>query len=324
LKTFLHRLAATLILLPATLLCGAQQSKKRDTKGAWVFAYFKEPANQGIYLALSRDGLHYTPLNDGEPWLKPSEPEELMRDIYITRTPGGHGFRAVWTWGWHGNSMGTSESKDLMTWSPQRQIAIMGSFPDVQNTWAPETYWDAAQQQWLVLWSSSFKPAADGTPGEGLRLWSAHTKDFVTFTKPEKFFDRGFPVIDATLFQREQNGKHDVVMVLKDQTQQPLRYNERWTSGPNIEGPWGELSDTINEPWSEGPSVLQLGNRTVIFYDHYRAPNIRYEAIATTDWQHWTDITGEISLPEQCKHGSFFRVTEAEAKRLLARRDMAH
>ena len=73
--------------------------------GAIVFAYFKEPGNQGIYFALSQDGYTFKPLNDGQPWLKPSKPGEIMRDIFITGDPAG-GFRAVWTWGWRGTSLG--------------------------------------------------------------------------------------------------------------------------------------------------------------------------------------------------------------------------
>ena len=163
--------------------------------GAYVFAYFKEPGTQGIYLALSRDGYTFTPLNDGQPWVRPEHPEELMRDVFITRTPEGDGFRMVWTWGWRGNSLGTASSKDLMTWSPQEEVPIMKDFPTVRQVWAPETYWDARAKEWLVIWSSSFSDKP-----EGLRIWSARTKDFKTFSKPTMFFDRGFPVIDATMF----------------------------------------------------------------------------------------------------------------------------
>src|SRR5258708_2310527 len=84
--------------------------------GAIVFAYFKEPGNQGIYLALRRGGYTFTPLNDGQPWLKPSKAGEIMRDIFVTRDPAGQGFRAVWTWGWHGTSLGTASSADLLSW----------------------------------------------------------------------------------------------------------------------------------------------------------------------------------------------------------------
>jgi hypothetical protein len=282
----------------------------------YVFAYFKEPGSQGIYLALSRDGYTFTPLNDGQPWLKTEVPGELMRDVFLTQTPDGKGYRMVWTWAWHGNAIGTADSPDLFAWSPQRRIEIMKDYPTVQNTWAPETYWDTQKKQWLVLWSSSFN-APDG----GLRLWAARTTDFLTFTKPEKFFDRGFPVIDATMFHRELGGKKDVVMVLKDQSIDPLRYNERWVAGPSVEGPWGAVSGPIDESWSEGPSVIQEGKIWIVYYDHYRAPRARYEGVATTDWVHWTSVNNRMHFPKYAKHGSFFRVTEAEAQRLLARHD---
>ncbi len=304
-------------MLSLAITAAAQQPSPTDPV---VFAYFKEPGTQGIYLALSRDGYTYTPLNDGQPWLKPTEPGEIFRDVFITRAPDGAGFRMVWTWAWRGNSIGISSSPDLMTWSPQQKIDIMHDFSTVQNTWAPETYWDEAKKDWLILWSSSFG-ASENSPAEGLRIWSAHTPDWQTFSRPQKFFDRGMPTIDATMFHRTLNGKHDVVMVLKDQTADPLRYAERWVSGPTVEGPWSDLSGLINESWSEGPSVLQVGDKSVVFYDHYRQPRASFEAVETSDWIHWTGANDKIHLPEASKHGSFFRVTEAEAQRLLSRHD---
>jgi len=107
-----------------------------------VFAYFKEPASQGIYLALSRDGYNFEPLNNGQPWIKPEHAGELMRDVFITRNPDGDGFRMVWTWNWRGDSLGYATSKDLVTWSEQPEIPIMRDFPAVNNVWAPELYWD--------------------------------------------------------------------------------------------------------------------------------------------------------------------------------------
>jgi hypothetical protein len=142
-------------------------------------------------------------------------------------------------------------------------------------------------------------------------------EDFSTFSKPEKFYDPGFVVIDATMFRRER----DWVLVLKDQTIDPLRYQVRWAAGPGIEGPWEPLSGPITESWSEGPSVVKVGEKYVVYYDHYRPPQARYEGVETTDWVHWTSVNDTMHFPEAAKHGSFFRVTEAEAERLLGRHD---
>ncbi len=310
---------ALLLILPAML--GATQTAAShaspDSHGAWLFIYFKEPGNQGIYFALSRDGLHYTPLNDGQPWVTPSQPGELMRDVFLTRGPDGQ-FQMVWTWNWRGNSLGHASSPDLLTWSEQKEIPIMADFPATNNVWAPETYWDARKSQWLLIWSSSMKDSTDGH-----RIWYSLTPDFATFSKPAIFFDPGYVTIDATIFHAPtthgSNGPYR--LIFKQQTYDPLTFQERVATGPTLEGPWSNISGPINESWSEGPSGIQLDNRFVVFYDHYRPPRSRYEAVTTTDWIHWKDITAETSLPPFSKHGSFLHINNEEAARLLARHD---
>ena len=280
-----------------------------STRGqkAWLFAYFKEPANQGIYLALSRDGYHFTPLNNGQPWIKPEQPGEIMRDVFLTRGPD-HKFHMVWTWGWHGNSLGYAESDDLIHWSAQREVPIMQDYTDTRNVWAPEIYWDAKQQKWLVIWSSSMNSSDAGN-----RIYASFTRDFTTFSRPQIFFDPGYVVIDATIF----HWKKTYYLVFKDQTPDPLRYQVRFATGPTLEGPWNEIHPPLTESWSEGPSVVHVGDKFIVYYDHYRAP-ARYEAVQSTDWKHWESINDRISLPGHCKHGSFMEITPEEATRLEA------
>ncbi|MFT4114418.1 hypothetical protein, partial [Silvibacterium sp.] len=213
-----------------------------------------------------------------------------------------------------------ASSDDLVRWQPQREVKVMGGFPGVRNTWAPETYWDTKKKQWLIVWASSLQ-AEDGRQAEGLRLWSAWTHDWQSFSQPEKFFDRGYPVIDATIVHRELHGKKDLVMVFKDQTPDPLRYNERWVAGLTVAGPWGDASAPINESWSEGASVIHVRDQWIVFYDHYRPPRARFEAVETSDWIHWQSADDKIALPDGAKHGSFFQVTKAEAQQLLSRHD---
>ncbi len=312
--------------VPLALVCGApgrvaqaqpapqQATAVRKAKGAWLFAYFKEPGSQGIYLALSRDGFHYTALNDGQPWVVPAQAGELMRDVFVTRGPDGL-FHMVWTWNWRGNSLGYASSPDLMTWSGQREIPIMEEFPETNNVWAPEIYWDAAKQKWLLIWSSSMKDSAEGN-----RIWFSLSADFKTFSRPAVFFDPGNVTIDATIFHGKRGPYR---LIFKEQTYDPLTFQERVATGPTLEGPWSEISGPINESWSEGPSAIQVGNRYLVFYDHYRAPRARYEAVATTDWKHWVDATAETALPVGSKHGSFFKITDEEAARLMKRHDSA-
>jgi hypothetical protein len=309
-------LIAGMVVTGLCLLSQAKAQAPSEAKGATVFAYFMEPGTQGIYFALSRDGYTYTPLNDGQPWIKPEQPGEIMRDVFVTRNSADDGFRMVWTRGWKGDSLGTASSKDLMSWTTQVEVPIMKDFPEVRNVWAPETYWDAKAKDWLLIWSSAFT-----NNDAGNRIWASHTKDFAAFSKPSMFYDPGFVVIDATMLHRHFKGKTDWVLVVKDQSIDPLRYQIRWTAGPSVEGPWGPLSGPITESWSEGPSVVQVGRKFIVYYDHYRAPRARYEGVETTDWIHWTSVNDKMHFPDAAKHGSFFHVTDAEVEKLLSRHD---
>lgn len=285
--------------------------------GAWgqeyLFAYFQEPGNQGIYLALSKDGFHFTTLNDGMPWVKPENQGEVMRDVFLTRGQNGQ-FLMVWTWSWRGQSLGYSWSRDLMHWAPQTEIPIMAGFPDTRNVWAPEVEWDAQAKKWMVMWSSSKKEEPQGN-----RIWFSLTSDFKSFSTPKILFDPEYEVIDATMY----HGKKKQYLVFKDQTRDPLRYQVRYATGPTVEGPWSHISAPVTESWSEGPSVIKVGKEYVIYYDHYRAPHAQYEGVESTDWVHWTSVDDKMSFPEHSKHGSFLKITEAEAERLKARHDGA-
>jgi hypothetical protein len=316
-KTHLLRLSILLLCVAVTRIARTQPHRPSASNGAWLFIYFKEPGSQGIYFALSRDGYHYTPLNNGQPWMTPAQSGELMRDVFLTRGPDDL-FHMVWTWNWRGNCLGYASSPDLLTWSSQIQIPIMSDFPATNNVWAPETYWDKPRREWLLIWSSSMKDSETGN-----RIWYALTPDFKTFSKPAIFFDPGYVTIDATIFHEEagRGQSSPYRLIFKQQTYDPLTFQERVATGRTLEGPWNNISGPINESWSEGPSAIQVGNQYIVFYDHYRAPRARYEAVATTDWKHWRDITEETSLPEYSKHGSFLHITGEEAARLLARHD---
>lgn len=296
----LRGLCACALLFCLATLCAPAQD-------AWVFAYFKEPGTQGIYLAISHDGYHWKALNDGQPWVKPQLPGEVMRDVFLTRGPD-HRFHMVWTWSWHGNSLGYAESADLLHWSVQKQIAIMKSYPEVRNVWAPETYWDAKKHEWLLIWSSSMNGSDVGN-----RIYSSFTPDFRSFSRPAVFFNPGYVVIDATMFHR----KRAWYLVFKDQSRDPLRYQIRFTTGPTVEGPWNRISPPLTESWSEGPSVIHVGKEFIVYYDHYRHP-MRYEGVESTDWRHWYSINSRILFPAHCKHGSFMKITSKEAARLEA------
>jgi beta-xylosidase len=277
--------------------------------GTWLFVYFREPATSGVYYALSDDGYHWEPLKGDQPWIPPQHAGELMRDPFLTR--GGEGeFHLVWTWGWRTQRIGYAHSKDLVHWSEQREIPLMADVPGTNNVWAPEIYWDQARSQWIVIWSST----VPGRPA-GNRIYRAMTKDFRTFSAPAIFFDPGYDVIDATIL----TAKGRYYLIFKDERKEPLNKYIKSASGASLEGPWTNISEPFTESWSEGPSALKVDGHYIVYYDHYRPPN-RYEAVASTDLEHWTPVTDKMTFPPGCKHGSFLQITAEEASRLRSPR----
>lgn len=72
----------------------------RTATEPYLFSFFRDNGETGLYLAYSYDGLKWTTLNNDKSVLKPQVGKErLMRDPCIYRGPDGV-FHMVWTTGW--------------------------------------------------------------------------------------------------------------------------------------------------------------------------------------------------------------------------------
>lgn len=306
------------LLLCATALLGEHSVAQSSEK--YLFAYFMNNGETGVYFAISDDGYHYRPLNGGKPWLPPAHEGQLMRDPYVARDPKG-GFHMVWTWGWTGNVFGHAHSADLVTWGEQVATPAMPGVEGVKNTWAPELVYDEKTNEWIVFWSATVaglfpETAASLDNGNNHRIYARSTRDFKTFSKTWLFFDPGYPVIDASIVP----GPSGFEMYFKDERVRPLRKRILRATGPTLRGPWTVHGDAFTEEWSEGPSALVVGDHTIVFYDHYR-DHATYRAMRSRDRTYWQNATPMISFPDKSKHGSFLKITAEEAARLEARRD---
>ncbi|MCU0379144.1 MAG: hypothetical protein MUC78_12890 [Bacteroidales bacterium] len=293
---------------------GNKEVTLQDT-GAWLYVSFKDVGEKGIFFALSKDAKHWSELNSGKPWLVPDSSVGGMRDPYITRGPDST-FHMVWTCG--RRKIGYSSSTDLVNWSPQRAIPVDAANENVQNTWAPELYFDETSKEWVVFWSSTIDGMLTETQGQvennrNHRIFYMKTRDFLSFSDPKLFFDPGYPVIDATILPVADS----LIMVFKDERRWPLHKQLRSASSPSIEGPWSVYGDTITAPWTEGPSLIKMGKEYILFYDSYSKPQ-HMGASMTTDFIAWKDITGEMVFPDHFKHGSFLLITREEKERIVS------
>ena len=300
-----YRLSIFFIFLLALFSC--KQEKK-----VYLFSTFREPADKGLFLAYSYDGFTWNDL--GGPWLKPEVGQQkVMRDPSVVKAPDGT-FHMVWTSSWQGDlGFGYANSKDLINWSEQQFLPVMNFDTSTVNVWAPELFYDAEKDEFIIIWASTIPFKFErGIEEErnNHRMYYTSTKDFKTFSETRLYLDPGFSVIDCVIVKR---AKDDYVLVLKDNTR-PER-NLKVAFGKSPLGPWENISKPFTKQFTEGPTVLQLGNEWLIYYDSYRDKT--YSTQKTTDFVHFTDISAQVTFPDGHKHGTIFKANESVLKKLL-------
>ena len=283
----------------------------------YAFTFFRDNGQDGVYLAVSSDGLNWQEVNRGKPILSPQVGGKLTRDPSITL--GGDGlYHMVWTTSWTGDGFGVAHSKDLLTWSEQQYVPINKGDAKARNTWAPEIFYDSATERYIVIWATTrqgefLETAAGGDDGYNHRMYATSTKDFVEWEPKKLFYDGGFNVIDAFLFKAQ--GRYG--MIVKNETLKPMaEKNLRvvWSAGGAM-GPWGDASVPFTDnriAWAEGPTVLPVGDKWLIYFDEYNQG--RYAAVETDDFQSFKKV--DISLPVGVRHGTMLRIDAKTAERL--------
>ena len=300
---------AVLATLAGALLAGCTGLPRTEEKQAYLFAYFIGNGADGLHLAASNDGYQWEALRGSASFLTPTVGTKLMRDPSLVRGPDAL-YHMVWTSGWNDKGIGYASSPDLMNWSPQRQLPVMAHEPTALNAWAPEIFYDERGGHYLILWSSTVPgrfPETEGKSEEKYnhRIYATTTKDFVSFTPTRLYYDPGFSVIDATLaraFGRDW-------LLVKDETRYPPKKHLRVAQASGFEGPFGTLGAPVTPSglWSEGPSVLQVGDEVIVYYDAYTAGH--YGAMRTRDMVNWEDVTAKLRFPgtgtrQRVRHGT--------------------
>jgi hypothetical protein len=290
-----------------------------------LFTSFRGNGEDGVYFALSDDGLKWKPLNGNKPWLPPGPRGMLMRDPCIASGPDGT-YHMVWTSSW-GKTEGTlkigyANSKDLIRWSDQKLIPVMPNEPTGLNAWAPEMLWDRRNRQWIIFWATTI-PGRFAAPDQETerqdrnhRVWATTTKDFERFSPARLFFDPGFNTIDSTIV--EHGGRY--IMFFKDERLAPVKKNLRMAFSVKAEGPYTGITEPFTRDWVEGPSAIRMGKDWIVYFDAYRKPQ-HYEAMRSRDLKTWEDITSQLSFPAGHRHGTVIRIPRSLANRLAARND---
>ena len=314
-SVFSTSIPAVLVVLTASVVFGVIVTRPPGGQPHYLFTSFRGNGEDGLHLATSEDGYHWTALNQDRSFLRPSVGKgKLMRDPSLAQAKDGT-FHLVWTTGWTDQTIGYASSRDLVHWSEQQALAVMTHEAAARNAWAPELFYDESRNQWLIFWAATIPgrfPETDdsGNNGYNHRIYCTTTKDFKTFSATRLFFDPGFNVIDATILKAAK--KH--YLVFKDERQTPVKKNLRLAVADSAEGPYTQVSEPFTKDWVEGPTAMKIADEWFVYFDQYR--DHRYGAVKSRDLKHWEDVSNQLSFPAGTRHGTILKISGDLSRKL--------
>lgn len=292
---------------------------------AYLFAHFtgEEKDGEQVYFALSRDGLHWTDLNNGKPVLISQTGTCGVRDPFLVRNPqtgivyliatdlrieAGEGWKAAQESG----SLIVWETEDLVHWMKERSCEI--GVTQAGCVWAPEAVFDKKKEAFLVFFASKVKYEWEE---EGKhRIYAAYTKDFREFSKTFLYIERDNHVIDTTIIEGE--GRY--YRISKDETDKRLILE----TSDSLTGEFVRISSPVLSALKgvEGPEgyLLPNGKTWCLIADRFMEGKgylpMLTEDLSTGDFRILT--SGEYDMGTTKKrHGSVLAITDEEYERLL-------
>jgi hypothetical protein len=320
-----------LLALALGLILARNPSQASETEaGGYLFVMFRgeqTPMSEQVHFALSKDGRHWSALNDGEPVLVSRLSEKGVRDPYILRSHDGKKTYMIATdlsihlnGDWNraqtaaSRSLVVWESTDLVEWSRPRLVRVAAR--DAGCAWAPEAIYDEENGDYMVFWAS--KTRRDDFAKQ--RIWAARTKDFRSFGDPFIYIEKPNHIIDTTIIR--ENGRY--YRFSKDEQYKAITME----SADQLMGPWTEVEGfTLSRLQGyEGPQCYQLRPATAsqpaqwcLVIDHY-AQGRGYQPYVTDDLASGNFVAAEgFHFPFRFRHGSVLPITTEEYKRLEAR-----
>ncbi|MEU9735383.1 glycoside hydrolase family 43 protein [Streptomyces sp. NPDC048002] len=312
-RTLLGLAATVPLAATGALTLGSGTAHAADS--AYVMAYFTESttmleANYGLHLAVSTDGLRWTPLNQNAPVVTPTGGAGGLRDPFVLRKQDGT-FVVLATdlsgtdWSRTSVYIHVWDSADLRTFTGYRLLKLHDM--TTTHSWAPEAYWDAGRGQYGILYSSV------NSSGHNVIMVS-YTTDFRTTVSPQVFFDPGYDVIDGNLTVGVNGVNH--LYYKRDQTLVGAR------SVSLAPGSFTPFSTPVAHGGTEAPTVVKsLTNGGYYLWGDTYTPNGVFYVWQSADLASgtWTPVDQRLyTQPLNSKHCGIHPITSTEYTHLLA------
>ena len=304
-------------------------SVHQNTYTHYLMVHFigEQPDGEQIYFSLSQDGLHWHDLNRGLPVLHSTIGEKGVRDPFLIRAVDSGKFYIIATdlriasgKGWSAAVNEGSrdiviwESDDLVSWSDPWTVTVGTS--DAGCVWAPEVIYDEVAGDFLVFWASATWDS--GTNERKQKIYSAHTRDFRTFTSSELYIERDNHIIDTTIIAHEgiyyRYSKNETTKnILVEQSNSLDR-----DSFVPVDAPVLEALEGV-----EGPQIFKLNDRQewylIVdqFAEHKGYLPLITSDLSSGDFRVLSDTEFDMGQTQK-RHGSVIPITAPESERLLA------
>jgi beta-xylosidase len=302
---------------------------EEENRSAYLFSYFtgNSQYEEQIRFAISYDGLHYTPLNNGNPIISSSDIalKEAVRDPHILRCEDGETFYMVVTdmkssEGWTSNrGIVLLQSTDLVNWTGSA-INFPTRWPtqwaNVLRVWAPQTIYDPDAGKYMVYFSLL---TSDGKCPYDQIYYCYANEDFTDLVgEPQFLFDRGSATIDGDIVFYENDSlyhlffKNEGTGGIGKVTSETLTARNDEPAGSQWSKPSKNLEQTTEAV--EGAGVFRLINSDewVMMYDCYGAGH--YQFCKSSDLATFAYILDNYSM--DARHGTTISISKEEADRL--------
>ncbi|MBN2698751.1 MAG: family 43 glycosylhydrolase [Bacteroidales bacterium] len=302
---------------------------EEENRSAYLFTYFtgNSQYEEQIRFALSNDGLHYTPLNNGNPVINSADIalKKAVRDPHILRGEDGETFYMVVTdmkssEGWTSNrGIVLLKSNDLVNWTssaihfPTRWPA---EWANVLRVWAPQTIYDPGAGKYMVYFSLL---TSDGKCPYDQIHYAYANDDFTDLESvPQFLFDRGSATIDGDIVLNEADSlyhlffKNEGTGGIAKVTSKTLTARDGAPPGSQ----WGESTGNLEQTSEavEGVGVFRLINSDewIMMYDCYGAGH--YQFCSSSDLESFAYVLDNYSM--DARHGTTMAISKEEAGRL--------
>lgn len=302
----------------------------------YLFTHFKEkltPDGEQVYFSVSKDGLSWEEVNEGNPILQSTISSKGCRDIEIVRLHTG-GFVIITTdeciayrydenYNVNWKIVNRTGSKcfnmwrtdDLVSFSEQMQISF--GRDDFGCMWAPEVFFDEENEEYLIHWGSTV--AEDDY--SHMSIYCSRTKDFETFSPPELFFTKDNEILDTHIVKVDEvyhmfykNAEHPSMNMhaYSDKLYGPYTHNEDFE----------KYMSSLEKPGSyEAPTTLTLPDgRWCLMLDFFGCEKSKMGYVPFISSKPGdTDFTmskESFSFPYGFKHGGIIEITDEEYERV--------